>query len=92
MQRDKATLSYDGRTQIDRAMELVSSCVEQRFVSVRSDQRAEPSRAKFAQVVDTQEGLGRLPASCRPRRCTRMWLGWCSPVICLIWTCEPCSI
>jgi molybdopterin-guanine dinucleotide biosynthesis protein A len=58
MQRDKATLSYQGRTQLDRAMELLSSCVAQAFVSVRPDQRAEPSRARFAQVVDTQEGLG----------------------------------
>ncbi len=58
MQRDKAALSYQGRTQLDRAMELLGSCVEQAFVSVRPDQRAEPSRAKFAQVVDAQEGLG----------------------------------
>ena len=34
MQRDKAALSYQGRSQLDRAMELLSSCVQQAFVSV----------------------------------------------------------
>jgi molybdenum cofactor guanylyltransferase len=58
MQRDKATLSYQGRTQLDRAMDLVKSGVEQAFVSVRADQRADPDRARYAQVVDAYEGLG----------------------------------
>jgi molybdopterin converting factor subunit 1 len=58
MQRDKATLSYQGRSQLDRAMELLSSCVQQAFVSVRPDQRSNPARARFAQVVDTLEDLG----------------------------------
>ena len=58
MQRDKATLSYQGRTQLDRAMELLSSCVDQAFVSVRPDQRQDAARARYAQVVDAREGLG----------------------------------
>ncbi len=58
MQRDKATLSYQGQTQLDRAMELLEPYVEQAFVSVRPDQRSEPARARYAQIVDTQEGLG----------------------------------
>jgi molybdopterin-guanine dinucleotide biosynthesis protein A len=58
MQRDKATLSYQGRNQLDRAMELLDSCVERAFVSVRADQRADPTRARYPQVVDAQEGLG----------------------------------
>jgi molybdenum cofactor guanylyltransferase len=58
MQRDKAALSYQGRNQLDRAMELLGSCVEQAFVSVRPDQRQDPARARYAQVVDGQEGLG----------------------------------
>jgi molybdenum cofactor guanylyltransferase len=58
MQRDKASLSYQGRNQLERAMELLSSCVTQAFVSVRADQRADGSRARYPQVVDTREGLG----------------------------------
>jgi molybdopterin-guanine dinucleotide biosynthesis protein A len=58
MQRDKATLSYQGRNQLDRAMDLLGTCVAQAFVSVRADQRADPARARYAQVVDTRDGLG----------------------------------
>src|SRR5580658_10718000 len=58
MQRDKATLSYQGRNQLDRAMDLLGSCVAQAFVSVRTDQRAEDTRARYPQVVDTRDGLG----------------------------------
>ena len=58
MQRDKATLSYQGRTQLERAMELVGSCVAQAFVSVRAEQRTDPARARYAQIVDTRDGLG----------------------------------
>jgi molybdopterin-guanine dinucleotide biosynthesis protein A len=58
MRRDKAVLNYQGRTQLDRAMELLSSCVEEAFVSVRPDQRDDPARARHAQVVDTHEGIG----------------------------------
>jgi molybdenum cofactor guanylyltransferase len=58
MQRDKATLAYQGRNQLDRAMELLQSCVVEAFVSVRPDQRQDPARAHYAQVVDAHEGLG----------------------------------
>jgi molybdenum cofactor guanylyltransferase len=58
MQRDKATLSYQGRSQLDRAMELLDSRVVQAFVSVRPEQRTDPVRARYPQVVDTHEGFG----------------------------------
>jgi molybdopterin-guanine dinucleotide biosynthesis protein A len=58
MQRDKAALSYHGQNQLDRAMELLSSCVARTFVSVRPDQRADAARARYPQVVDTREGIG----------------------------------
>ncbi|HTY94428.1 MAG TPA: NTP transferase domain-containing protein [Steroidobacteraceae bacterium] len=58
MQRDKATLSYHGHNQLDHAMELLASCVSRSFVSVRPDQRDDPARARYEQVVDTHEGLG----------------------------------
>jgi molybdopterin-guanine dinucleotide biosynthesis protein A len=58
MQRDKATLAYHGRTQLEWAMELIAPFVERAFVSVRPDQTQDPVRAKFAQIVDAQENLG----------------------------------
>jgi molybdopterin-guanine dinucleotide biosynthesis protein A len=58
MQRDKATLSYhDGKTQLEWAMGVVGSHAERTFVSVRPGQ-TDPVRARFEQIVDTQEGLG----------------------------------
>jgi molybdopterin-guanine dinucleotide biosynthesis protein A len=58
MQQDKAALSYHGKTQLDWAMELIKPFVTQAFVSVRPDQVHDPVRAKYPQVVDTQENLG----------------------------------
>jgi molybdenum cofactor guanylyltransferase len=58
MQRDKATLRYQGRNQLDRAMELLDPCVVQAFVSIRAEQREDAARARYAQVVDTHEGMG----------------------------------
>ena len=58
MQRDKAALSYHGKTQLDWALELIRPFVEKAFVSVRPDQVSDPVRAKYPQVVDTQENLG----------------------------------
>jgi molybdenum cofactor guanylyltransferase len=53
MQRDKATLEYrPGETQLDAAMKLLEGRVARAFLSVRSDQRADPVRAKYAQIVD----------------------------------------
>jgi molybdopterin-guanine dinucleotide biosynthesis protein A len=60
MQRDKATLQYHGRPQLERAYDLVSQVCAATFVSVRPDQRDEPTRAKFPQIVDRQPGLGPL--------------------------------
>jgi molybdopterin-guanine dinucleotide biosynthesis protein A len=58
MQRDKAALSYHGRTQLEWAMELIAPFVERAFVSVRPDQTQDPVRAKFPQIVDRQDNLG----------------------------------
>jgi molybdenum cofactor guanylyltransferase len=58
MQRDKATLEYAGRSQLERAVELITPLVERVFVSVRPDQTADPLRARFAQIVDSGEVAG----------------------------------
>jgi molybdenum cofactor guanylyltransferase len=58
MQRDKAALEYAGRSQLERAVELITPLVERVFVSVRADQTSEPLRARFAQIVDSGEVEG----------------------------------
>ena len=58
MQRDKAALEYGGRSQLERAVELLTPLVEQVFVSVRADQTDDPLRARFAQIVDSGEVAG----------------------------------
>src|ERR1700759_3188360 len=58
MQRDKAALSYHGRTQLEWAVSLLQPHVERVFVSVRPDQTKDTVRAQFEQIVDTQDGLG----------------------------------
>lgn len=60
MQRDKAALQYHGRTQLEWAYDLISPLCVTTFVSVRPDQRDEPTRAKFPQIVDRQPGAGPL--------------------------------
>lgn len=57
MKRDKATVAYHGQTQLEWAMKLLGRHVAKVFVSVRPGQN-DPVRAKFAQIVDTREGLG----------------------------------
>ena len=58
MQQDKAALQYAGRSQLERAMELLQPYVARAFVSVRKDQVADPVRAPFPQIVDTAVGAG----------------------------------
>ena len=58
MGRDKAALATAGRTQLERAMALLAPQVERAFVSVRADQRSDPLRAGFSQIVDRHENLG----------------------------------
>lgn len=58
MQRDKAALDYHGQPQLRWAFDLASTVCTATFVSVRPDQRQEPTRAGFPQVVDLQPGIG----------------------------------
>jgi molybdenum cofactor guanylyltransferase len=58
MRIDKAALQYGGRSQLERAMALLEPHVACAYVSVRSDQSADPLRARFPQIVDTHENLG----------------------------------
>jgi molybdopterin-guanine dinucleotide biosynthesis protein A len=55
---DKAVLDYHGRTQLECAFDLLKEHCDAVFVSVRPDQRAEPTRAKLPQIVDALPGIG----------------------------------
>src|SRR6266702_1940764 len=58
MQRDKAVLTYHGRTQLEWAVSVLQPHAQRVFVSVRPDQTSDPVRARFDQIVDTHENLG----------------------------------
>jgi molybdenum cofactor guanylyltransferase len=58
MQRDKATLIYQGKMQLERAFELAGRHVDQVFVSLRADQISDPTRAQRPMIVDLDEGEG----------------------------------
>jgi molybdopterin-guanine dinucleotide biosynthesis protein A/molybdopterin converting factor small subunit len=58
MQRDKAALTYQGKTQLARAFELASRHVGQVFVSLRADQTSDPTRAQWPMMVDSGDGEG----------------------------------
>jgi len=59
MQRDKAAIQYrPGETQLDAAMQLLAPRVARAFVSVRADQRDDPARAAYPQIVDRGDVQG----------------------------------
>ena len=58
MQADKAALVFGRQPQLAEAYALVAARVGRAFVSVRADQRTEPLRARFPQVVDGNAGQG----------------------------------
>jgi molybdopterin-guanine dinucleotide biosynthesis protein A len=60
MKRDKATLLYDGESQLDRAVELTARHVGRVFVSVRASQSGDPARARYPLIVDSVAGRGPL--------------------------------
>ena len=52
MREDKAALTYGQRPQLELAFEMLAPFVSRTFVSVREDQRDDPLRAGFPQIVD----------------------------------------
>jgi molybdopterin-guanine dinucleotide biosynthesis protein A len=60
MQRDKATLEYNGQSQLQRAVELLQPLVTRCFLSVRADQRQEPLRAAHECIIDRVPNIGPL--------------------------------
>jgi molybdopterin-guanine dinucleotide biosynthesis protein A len=55
MREDKAALTYRRRPQLERAFELLAPHVSRAWVSVREDQRDDPLRAAFPQIVDVPD-------------------------------------
>lgn len=58
MKRDKATLLYEGKSQLDRAVELLARHVDRVFVSVRASQIGDAARARYPLIVDSVAGRG----------------------------------
>ena len=58
MGRDKAALAYHGQPQVRWAHALLARHCERTYVSVRADQRGDPTRAGLPQVIDGHDGLG----------------------------------
>jgi molybdopterin-guanine dinucleotide biosynthesis protein A len=58
MQRDKAAIEYHGQSQLHWTFQLLSQVCAATFVSVRPDQREEPTRSGFPQIVDRLPGIG----------------------------------
>ena len=76
MGQDKAALRVGASTQLEQAMALLAPHVARAFVSVRSDQRADPLRAGFEQIEDTRENLGPIAGiiAAQERFPDRAWL------------------
>jgi len=60
MNRDKASLAYHGRSQLERTMDLLAPFCSKSFVSVRADQTSDPLRSRYSQIVDQASELGPL--------------------------------
>jgi molybdopterin-guanine dinucleotide biosynthesis protein A len=58
MHRDKAALTYQGQSQLDRAFELAKRHLNNVFVSVRASQAHDPTRARHPLIVDSVAGEG----------------------------------
>ncbi|NHO20316.1 NTP transferase domain-containing protein [Acetobacter oeni] len=61
MGADKAAIPYDGRPQLARTFDLLSSRVTRCFVSTRGDQRDDPLRRAYPLIIDMLDDCG--PAS-----------------------------
>jgi molybdopterin-guanine dinucleotide biosynthesis protein A/molybdopterin converting factor small subunit len=58
MQRDKAALPYQGKSQLDRAFDLAARHVGEVFVSVRASQAGDPLRSHRPLIIDSVAGEG----------------------------------
>jgi molybdopterin-guanine dinucleotide biosynthesis protein A len=75
MGSDKAAIRFGDRTQLERAADLLRPVTQETFVSVRSDQSADPLRAKFPQIVDRGDVEGPA-AGIHAAQCTKPDGAW----------------
>lgn len=76
MGHDKAALQFDGRDQLARAFCLLAPLVARCFVSVRPDQRADPLRAAYPQILDLPDGPTGPPAGIRAAQLAHPQAAW----------------
>ena len=60
MGHDKALLEHEGESQLGRMVALLGECVDRTFVSTSDEQRDEPERRRFDQIVDRYADMGPL--------------------------------
>lgn len=58
--RDKALLRRDGKSQLQNLADVIAPLTDAVYVSTRADQRDEPERSRFAQIVDRYTDIGPL--------------------------------
>jgi molybdopterin-guanine dinucleotide biosynthesis protein A len=58
MGRDKALLRQGGLSQLARTVALLDDVTDKVFVSTRAEQRDEPERSRYPQIVDRYEAIG----------------------------------
>ena len=75
MQRDKATLLYRGKSQLERAFELAAAYLPEVYVSVRASQAADPSRLGYPLIIDSVPGEGPI-VGIRSALATRPDVAW----------------
>lgn len=58
MGRDKALIETGGKSQLERAMQLLATVTDKSFVSVRGDQVDDPARSRYPTIVDRYADAG----------------------------------
>ena len=58
MGHDKALLTHNGKSQLAHVAALLERVTDRVFVSTRAEQRQEPERSRFEQIVDRYEDIG----------------------------------
>lgn len=58
MGSDKASLTHEGQTQLERAMQLLGRHVDQVFVSTTGEQADDPVRSQYPQILDRYNDMG----------------------------------
>lgn len=76
MRRDKAALRYHGQSQLAWASQRLAAHVQQVYVSVRPDQRDDPTRQGWPQIVDQHADIGPIAgiAAAQAQRPDAAWL------------------